>query len=308
MQNQSLEIPKNNYKILCVGEILWDMLPTGPKAGGAPMNVAIHLKKFGMGAVFTGRVGNDQLGIDLKNFLIRHGLDTNLVQTDYELPTSTVKVHLGENHRVNFEIVENVAWDRLALTNDLQKVAEESNVVVFGTLASRDSITRETVFSLLEKCSVKLIDVNLRPPFNKKELVEKLIMRADIAKLNDDELNYISSWYSKSYDEKDQIEWFSEKYNCNMVCVTKGENGAVIYSDGQFYEHSGYTVKVADTVGSGDAFLAGFLAKYLSGTSLEKTLDFACATGALVATKAGGTPDYKLEEISLIQRMNMSNQ
>lgn len=306
-QNQSLGIPKNSFKILCVGEILWDMLPAGPKAGGAPMNVAIHLNKFGLGAVFAGRVGNDQLGTDLNDFLIRHGLNTNLVQIDYKLPTSTVIVHLREYHKVDFEIVDNVAWDRLELTDDLHKNAEESDVLIYGTLASRNSITRGTIFSLLEKSSLKLIDVNLRPPFNNKELVENLIIRADIAKLNDDELKFISSWYYKSYNEKDQIKWFSEKYNCNMVCVTKGENGAIIYANGKFFKHSGYSVKVIDTVGSGDAFLAGFLAIYLQGGDINQALDFACATGAFVASKEGATPDYTLGDIHEMMNDSKSN-
>jgi len=275
------------------------LLPEGAKAGGAPMNVALHLIKFGMEARFAGRIGDDHLGSDLKNYLEKQGLDTGLLQVDDKLPTSTVKVHLGsDGNDVRFEIVDNVAWDRIALTEELVSAAREADVVLYGTLASRHSVTRSTILSILKSNNcLKLIDVNLRAPYNTKEIVEELIEGASIAKLNDDEIKVIAGWYGKALNEKDLVQWFSDKYNCEIICVTRGASGALIYNHGQFLEHSGFKVDVKDTVGSGDAFLAGFLAKYLAGESLELSLEYACATGALVATMTGATPTYKQSEI-----------
>lgn len=295
---------KKAQKLLCVGEILWDMLPTGAKAGGAPMNVALHLNKFGLGVRFAGRIGDDKLGQDLVNFLDNQKLDISLLQVDLKLPTSTVAVHLEEDHKVRFEIVDNVAWDNLTLTNDLKQAASEATVIIYGTLASRHSFTRETILDLLYNNCLKLIDVNLRQPFNSREVVEQLLLKADIAKLNDDELKVISGWYSKKSDEKDLIKWFAEKYHCKIVCVTRGASGAIVFDQGKIFEHPGYKVNVIDTVGSGDAFLAGFLAMYLSGELISKSLDYACATGALIATKTGGTPEYQLNEIIKIIGIN----
>lgn len=288
---------KNINKILCIGEILWDMLPTGAKAGGAPMNVALHLKKFGLEVKFAGRIGNDQLGHDLIDFLKHKKLDLSLLQVDPELPTSTVVVHLEEDHQIRFEIVDRVAWDRIELTRDLVQAAHEASVIIYGTLASRHSFTRTNILDLLDNNCLKLIDVNLRQPFDSREVVEKLLLKADIAKLNDDELKVISGWYNKKTDEKDLTKWFAEKYHCKIVCITRGAKGALVYDQGKILEHPGYKVRVVDTVGSGDAFLAGFLAMYLSDELISKSLDYACATGALVATKAGGTPEYQLSEI-----------
>lgn len=288
---------RSKENILCIGEILWDMLPTGAKAGGAPMNVALHLKKFGLDVRFAGRIGNDQLGRDLAKFLKSQNLDISLLQVDPNLPTSTVQVHLADDHSVRFEIVDNVAWDRIELTNDLIAAAKEATVIIYGTLASRHAFTRTNILELLENKCLKLLDVNLRKPFDSREVVEKLLSRADIVKLNDDELNVISGWHGRKGDLNDLTKWFAGKFGCNTICVTRGDKGALIYDQGTIIEHPGYKIDVVDTVGSGDAFLAGFLAKYLAGELSGKSLEYACATGALVATKAGGTPDYQLNEI-----------
>ena len=226
-------------KDLCVGEILWDMLPTGARAGGAPMNVALHLNKFGLGVKFAGRIGDDKLGQDLVNFLDSQKLDISLLQIDQKLPTSTVEVHLEEDHKVRFEIVDNVAWDKITMTNELKQAANQASVIIYGTLASRHPFTRETILDLLDNRCLKLIDVNLRQPFNSREVVEQLLLKADMAKLNDDELKQISGWYSKSSDEKDLIKWFAAKYHCKIVCVTRGASGAIVFDQGEFFEHPG---------------------------------------------------------------------
>jgi fructokinase len=293
---------KTMNKILCIGEILWDLLPEGAKAGGAPMNVAIHLKKFGLDVSFAGRIGDDLLGNNLKEFLKQQGLDTELLQVDEKSPTSTVVVHLeSAGNNVRFEIVDNVAWDRITLTEELKNAANEADVIIYGTLASRHSITKRTILDILKRNNcLKLLDVNLRAPFYNKEVVEELLKRASVVKLNSDEIKIICGWHDKNYEEKQMAQWLSEKYHCELICVTRGAAGAFIYRKGQFFEHPGFKVDVKDTVGSGDAFLAGFIAKYLSGVSPDKSLEYACATGALIATMAGATPTYSQDEIQKI--------
>ena len=295
-----------NHRVLCIGEILWDMLPSGAKAGGAPMNVALHLKKHGLSSQFAGRVGNDRLGHSLKDFLINQGLDISLIQVDTNFPTSTVEVKIDSDHQAKYDIVDNVAWDRLELTDELKHAVEEADVLIYGTLASRHALTRETIISIIEKPGLKFIDVNLRPPYVNKEVVELLISKADIAKLNNEELKHIGDWYNKNFNESDLTKWFAEKYNCQTVCITRGAQGVLVLEQGSIFEHSGYRVNVVDTVGSGDAFLAGFLSVFLSGEPIEKALDFACATGALVASKQGGTPDYTIDEIIKIMDIKKS--
>ena len=288
-----------NKEILCIGEVLWDRLPSGAKPGGAPMNVALHLNAIGMNVAIASSIGNDAEGHELKAFLQNVGLGTEYIQTDDLLPTSEVLVHLDANNNATYEICEPVAWDNLRLTDKLTNKAKQAGLLIYGTLASRNQRSRESIMSLLNYGGVKLIDVNFRKPYDSRQVVEALLGKADIVKLNDDELMVFAQWYDKhGYDEKSLIKWFASRYNVQMVCVTKGENGALLYSDGEFYEHQGFRVKAVDTVGAGDAFLAGLVSSFLEDKTPEESLAFACATGAFVATKTGATPKYDMAEIN----------
>jgi len=291
---------KNN-EILCIGEVLWDRLPSGAKPGGAPMNVALHLNAIGQNVSIASRIGNDELGTELRSFLENSGLSTEFIQIDEHLPTSEVLVHLDENNNATYEICEPVAWDNLELTDSLKTKAREAGLLVFGSLASRNPVSRSTIMQLLEKDAVKLIDVNFRKPYDTQEVVEKLLEKTDIVKLNDDELVAFAQWHNKhKHDEKSLMKWFAKQYNLKMVCVTRGEKGAFLFCDGEFYEHPGFKVEAVDTVGAGDAFLAGLIASLLENKSPADALAFACATGAFVASKAGATPAYDMKEIEKI--------
>jgi fructokinase len=295
---------KNN-QILCIGEILWDNLPSGAKPGGAPMNVALHLNNIGQNVAIASKIGNDDRGQKLVDFLQSSGLNTDLIQVDENLPTSEVLVHLDQNNNATYEICEPVAWDNLTLTDSLVKKAKESGLIIYGTLASRNPESRNTILSLLENEIVKLIDVNLRIPFHTREIVEMLLLKSDIVKLNDDELVAIAMWHNKQeLDEKSMVTWFAREYNSEMICVTKGEKGALLYTAGEFYEHPGFKVNAVDTVGAGDAFLAGLIATIFEGKSYSDALINACATGAFVATKAGATPKYDMNQINQIIHTN----
>lgn len=294
-----------NSKILCIGEMLWDMLPTGPKPGGAPMNVALQLNNIGFDVQFASRVGNDKQGASLTDFLEKSALKTALVQIDKQLSTSEVLVYLDGSNTAKYEICEPVAWDHLEYTKGLAHSVSKTGIIVYGTLCSRNKIAKQTILNVLDSDCLKVIDVNLRPPFDQKENVEILLGKADIAKLNDEELIQISGWHGKtSKNEEELIRWFSEQYQCSMVCVTKGAEGAVLFTNNQFFTHSGYKVVAVDPVGAGDAFLAGFLSALVQNKSPEEALDFGSATGAFVASKEGATPKYDMSEV--LQIMNQS--
>lgn len=290
-----------NKKVLCLGEVLWDMLPSGPKAGGAPMNVAINLKKFGVDVAIASRVGNDAQGEKLKAFIENAGLSTQYIQVDEKLDTSEVLVHFDENNSPSYEICMPVAWDNIELTDSLLELARESGVIVLGTLALRSQATRDAILPLLDQDGLVLADINLRKPYDTREIVEKVMHRADIVKLNDDEVQLIGEWNNRSdRSEEGLMKWIAEHFNCKVVIVTRGEKGAIAYREGKFVEQDGFRVNVADTVGSGDAFLAGFTASLMRGQSTEEALRVACATGALVATFNGATPDYQMEDVQKI--------
>ena len=288
-------------KILCFGEVLWDMLPGGKQPGGAPMNVAIHLKKQGLDPILVSRIGIDAEGERLKYFLKKADLNLSFLQEDITLPTSKVMVQIKEDGNAGYEIYEPVAWDNLQYLIDLENFALDADLIIFGTLASRNSITRKTLMHLLENSQAKrFLDINLRPPFDEMTLVESLLFKADFVKLNDDELRVVAGWNQKSGTEKELVMWLANHYNCKLICETRGANGALLYADNKFYTHAGYKVDAVDTVGAGDAFLAGLIASYSKGLSQGKALEYAVATGAFVASGKGAVPDYSPEDIERI--------
>jgi fructokinase len=291
---------KNN-NILCFGEVLWDRLPSGEKPGGAPMNVALHLTAAGLNVSLASKIGADKQGNRLIEFLQKSGLNTDLIQVDNSLPTSEVLVHLDDEQNATYEICEPVAWDNIVFNNALKNIAQNSGLLVYGSLASRSMTTRKTLFRLMDSDVVKLMDINLRKPYDKPDVVKPLLEKTDILKLNDDELKIICSW--KNFvvrDEKAMVKWLADQYNLKMLCVTRGKNGAILFSDNTFYDHPGYKVKTIDTVGAGDAFLSGLIAALLSSQDLQAALELACATGAFVASRAGATPKYDIHEINSI--------
>ncbi len=292
---------KKYENILCYGEILWDMLPTGAKPGGAPMNVAIHLKKQGQNPVVISKIGHDNEGRELVNFLSEAGLETGFIQTDEKLDTSKVLVHLDENKNATYEICEPVAWDNICITEEMKNLVAKADLIVYGSLASRNETTRKTLFEILELSqATRLLDVNLRPPFDNREFVEQLLHLSDFVKLNDDELVKIAGWHNQTGKLPKLTEWLSEFYQCADVCVTRGANGALLFTGNTIYEHPGFQVNAVDTVGAGDSFLASLIAHLSHFHSPEKSLEYACATGAFVASRPGAVPNYSEDEIEKI--------
>lgn len=290
-----------NSQILCFGEILWDVLPDKKVPGGAPMNVALHLKKLGMNVKFVSRIGNDPLGQELKDYLDSVDFKEYLLQEDSNHPTGTVQVDLSDSNDPKYDIVFPSAWDYIEMTEELKQTAKELEIVVYGSLASRNEVSRNTLQEILAgHDTYNVLDINLREPHYTRERIEVLMNKADMVKMNEEELNILTGWLTNEgsgRDEEEQVKYLSATFDCPVVCLTKGENGAALLYEDDYYRHPGYKVELADAVGSGDAFLAALLHGYLSKGSPEKMLDLACATGAFVASRSGGTPEYGLEEV-----------
>ena len=293
-------IMEKNAQILCFGEILWDTLPSGRRPGGAPMNVALHLSRFGIKSIVASSVGNDPDGEALLDFLKKTGLNTRLIQINKKLPTSEARVKLDQDNNATFVIVEPVAWDNIVLSAELKRELNSSMALVYGSLVARNKATRETLLALLESDVLKIMDVNLRPPHDKEETVKTLLEKSDIIKLNDDELVTITDWYNITGDLAQRMHAFQKLFNFRTMIITRDKDGAWLLHEGSFYEHLGYKVATVDTVGSGDAFLAGFLAAYFEKKDMNRALTEACAAGAFVATKSGATPEYTMDDIKAL--------
>ncbi len=284
-------------KVVGLGEVLWDILPERTCLGGAPANFAYITTLMGDHGIVASRVGEDSRGLEALRRMEELGVDIDHVQTDRHRGTGTVNVELDDKGMPRFEIAEPVAWDSLDWTLDWERLAENADAVCFGSLAQRSEESRKTIRQFLRATSprtVKVFDVNLRQSYYSQEVLADSMRLADIVKLNDDELPKIMSLAKFLHkDELSSARLLLSAYDLTLVCVTRGDRGSLLVRDGDSSEHRGFRVKVADTVGSGDAFAAGLLHEYLHGASLDLMNEVANLVGAWVASEVGAMPTPK---------------
>jgi fructokinase len=278
-------------KIICFGEVLWDTFEDGKKAGGAPMNVAMHLGQQRVDVAFASRIGEDPSGDELVEFLKLHKLFSELIQRDDTLPTCQVTVDLDAKGQATYIIPQPVSWDNIQTDSALTLAAEQASAIIFGSLACRDETTRDTLLNLLnETKALKIFDVNLRAPHYTLSTIETLTARADVVKMNEDEAKLLIG--GSNNDLREQISEFRSKYHSKTICVTRGEHGAIVWHDHEFYDSPGCPATGGDSVGAGDSFLATFVAGLLRDEPMQQLVDKACTVGAFVASKRGANPPY----------------
>jgi fructokinase len=296
-------------KIICFGETLWDMLPNGKMPGGAPMNVAIHLTYNHYAPLVISRVGNDDLGKELLAFLQEKQVPTDFIQIGQTHLTGVVKANISNKNEVTYKIVEPVAWDYIMYDEEAAALVEQSDVFIYGSLVARNPGSQETLLKYLPLARLRVFDVNLRPPYYNQERIGLLLSFADIVKMNHQELAEITGWFNLAVgEEQQQMQAVKSKFGLRLVIVTRGENGAAVLTDEGYFEHPGYSVEVADTIGSGDAFLATFLSNYLEQQPTSEALKRACAVGAYVATRHGATPEYQTTDPESLLTQNKAQQ
>lgn len=282
----------NNHDIVCFGEVLWDILPSGAVPGGAPMNVAYHAHRHKHAPALVTRIGNDKEGSNLLELFARYGINTRYVQQDAVYATGKVYAHLDGQHEVRYDIVQPSAWDFIEYEDDHAALLQQSAYFVFGSLACRNTTSEQTLFRLLEHAPVKVFDINLRPPHYRQPLLETLLEKADMLKLNETELANIGDWHNAGYTNEAKMQFIARRYHIPVIVTTLGPAGAILYAEGEILHQPGIPVTVADTIGSGDAFLAGFLHTLLNGGPYTSALVQANRLGALIASKRGACPDY----------------
>lgn len=289
-------------QVVCFGEILWDVLPSGTKPGGAPMNVAYHLRKMGVHPAMITRIGTDDYGKELAALLTQQDIGTEYLQVDIHHPTGVVYAKPNEKGDMTYDIVFPAAWDFIELSEGHPPLLQEAEYLVYGSLSTRNDVSRNTLEQLLPLAKKRVLDINLRPPHFNQLLVEQMLANVDILKLNEEELHLIAGWFGKVNSLQDEVKLLQNHFHLPIIVVTRGGEGALLNDNGSFYEHAGYKVTVGDTVGSGDAFLAGLLYQFLQGSPPQKALEFACGIGALIASYKGACPDYQLTEINQLMQ------
>lgn len=294
-----------NKKIICFGEVLWDEFAEGKKIGGAPLNVALRLKTLGCDAEMISCVGHDPDGIAIINHVKRLGLDTRGIGIIEDYATGTVQVAINERGSATYTIAYPSAWDKIILDDTTVAMVRNADALIYGSLVCRDEVSRNSLLQLLESDVYKIFDINLRKPHYTIPVLEILMQKADFIKFNDEELLEVAMQMGSPYDTlEDNMRFIAEATGTRSLCVTRGKHGAILFWQGQPYYNSGYPAKVADTVGAGDSFLAALIASLLKGQDPQWSLDFASATGALVAEYPGANPEISYAKVERIMTGN----
>jgi fructokinase len=297
-----------SYSVLAYGELLWDLLPGGKVLGGAPANFANRLNAFGKSVGLISRLGNDELGKLAQEQIRKLGLNTSLLQIDEVHPTGTVGVTLTKDGNPSFTIHPDVAYDYIELTDALLLKARSSSVIYFGTLIQRSKISRKSLYDLLDSTpnALHFLDINLRKDCYTLETIENSLRRADVLKLNRDEIGKLGKMLNlPSSDILAFCDSIFKSYPVKTTLITLGESGVLCASKDSAPTYvPGCQVQVADTIGAGDAFSAGFIIKYLEKKPLKECLEFGNSIAAVSATKQGGMGVIEQNEVEQFRAIN----
>lgn len=282
--------------IVGLGEVLWDVFPDGPRFGGAPANFACTTAQLvGKRAAvwMASSVGRDDLGRRALAALSEHGVETGCV-SQIERPTGQVLVKLDAARHATYTFAADTAWDNLAWSSDLAELARRADAVCFGTLAQRSATSRQTIQRFVRETPascLRVLDINLRPPFWTEDVVLESLELAGILKLNDTELPVVRDLLSLHGDDRDVLRQLCDRYSLSAIALTLGASGSLLMSSiGESSDLPGAPVDVADTVGAGDAFTAALVGGLLGGLPLGAINEWAGRVASFVCTQPGATP------------------
>lgn len=285
-------------KIVCFGEVLWDSLPKGLFLGGAPYNVACHLRRLGFRPTLISAVGEDVLGGEILDRAKANGLDTFSITVQPNAPTGIAKVALAPDGSASYTFPEPSAWDRIDIGDTARTELAETNAIIFGSLAARSEQNSELLESILDESNaLRVFDVNLRPPHIDRLAILTLSQKADVLKLNADELTFLSNMEFSQGNLEGAVGAVASYTGVRKICVTFGSEGAAYFDGRKITTANAPQVDVSDTIGAGDAFTAAFVAGLVRGDEPEDNLERACKLGAFVAAHDGANPAYDPNQI-----------
>lgn len=280
-------------RVVGIGELLWDLLPTGAQVGGAPANFAYHAGALGAEARTVSRVGADALGDDIRAHLAALGVSTAFIQVDAVLPTGTVAVEIDGAGQPVYHITADVAWDHLQATPAALELVSAADAVCFGSLAQRHGESREAIRALVAASptdALRIFDINLRQHYFTPAIIDESLQLASVLKVNDVELPQLARMFGLEGSERAQMEQVAQRWQLRAVALTRGDRGSALLTAHEWSEHPGVRVPVADTIGAGDAFTAAMTVGLLQGWSLDAVNDMANRVAAFVASQSGATP------------------
>jgi fructokinase len=281
------------HRILSIGEVLWDLLPSGPLLGGAPANFAVHAQALGGEVRLLSRVGKDALGQEIALRLQARGMSTNLLGIDDALPTGTVSVTLAGDGQPHYIIHEHVAWDAIAATPAAEMAAREAAAVCFGSLAQRSPTSCSAVQGLVAASSreaLRVFDINLRQAFYSRAVIETSLGLATVLKLNDTELPVLAEMLGLGGDTRSQLAALARQFDLRAIAFTRGADGSCLLVGHEWSDHPGVPTTVADTIGAGDSFTAAFVLGLLDLWPVPALHQRASEVAAFVCSQPGPTP------------------
>lgn len=279
--------------VVGLGEVLWDMLPEGRKIGGAPVNFAYHAGQFGIDTMAVSAIGNDKLGED--TIAEMNGKHLNHIFPSVPYPTGSVQVSLDEKGVPAYDIKENVAWDNIPFTNEIESVARNCRAVCFGSLAQRNAVSRNTIRKFIESTPsgcIRIFDINLRQNFYTSNVIRDSLEHCNILKINDEEIMLVSRMFNYDSSNIENVcRTIMEDFSLEMVILTCGTKGSYIFTKGGVSFMPTPKVNVADTVGAGDSFTGSFCAAILRGLPVAEAHKKAVEVSAYVCTQNGAMPE-----------------
>ena len=291
------------FKVVGIGEVLWDLLPAGPQLGGAPANFAYQAHALGAAAAVVTRLGNDDRGKAILQRFEQTGIAGDTIQVDDEAPTGTVTVALSVTGAPNYTIREDVAWDYLAVTLPALEAVRGADAICFGTLAQRGRVSRDSIQKLVAAAAadaLRVFDINLRQHYFSRDVIEQSLRLSNVLKLNDEELPILERLLDLSGSVRDQVATLARTFDLQLVALTRGPAGSLLFRHGEWSDCPPVPVVVVDTVGAGDAFTAALVLGLLSRMPLDEVHRFADEVARYVCSSAGATPELPKRLVTLL--------
>jgi fructokinase len=295
------------FNVIGIGEVLWDLLPTGPQLGGAPVNFAYHARALGAGARVITRLGSDQLGREIRQRFEAQEIADGTLQVDDDAPTGTVSIALSAEGVPSYTIHKNVAWDRLTVTSAAFEAVRGADAICFGSLAQRSETSRTSIRRLVAAASassLRIFDPNLRQGYYSFEIIEHSLRLANVLKLNEAELSVIAALFRMVGSPPEQIEQLAHRFNLQLIALTRGPAGSLLFQNGKWSDCPSVPIQIADTVGAGDAFTATLVMGLLRKMELREINYLADEVARHVCSCAGATPPLPEMILRKFGRMN----
>lgn len=288
------------FRVVGIGEVLWDIYRDQRFLGGSPANFVIHAQQLGDEGIIVSRIGHDGMGDELVRALQARNIAADYLQVDKKKGTGTVVIQLDVRGVPSFSCTDDVAFDYLQFTPEDAKLAMSADAVMFGSLAQRSDAARAAIRQFLQKVrGIKLFDLNARSRDGRfQSMVVESLQLADMLKANEREVKFIMKLFRREGEKISTFcRYLMETYNLRLAVITREHEGAVVITADDIVMSKGFPVKVVDTTGAGDAFAAGFLHKYLRQATLQDAVDFANRLAAFVCTQRGATPEFAPENL-----------